>query len=372
METMALPQATRERILSLDILRGFDMFFIMGGDALMAALAAALGYADSVFARQFGHVAWAGLAFEDTIFPLFLFIAGATFPLSLAKQRANGASRSAIARRILRRGLTLVLLGLIYNGLLTFDFAHLRYYGVLQLIGIAWTAAALLRLFTGGRTRVLVAATLLIGTPLLFFFVGAGDFPNAAPFTAEGNLGCWIDRTLVGVAHLHRPLYDPEGAASILSSVVTAILGTFAGDLLESPRPATRKAAMLGGAATLLLATGLILSPVVPLVKNIWTSSFVLVTGGYSAAMLALFYDIFDVRKIRLGATFFRVIGLNAITIYLAQEIVGFQHMTAFLFGGLAALLPDAWGRVAFYLGYVAVCWLFLAVLYRKNIFLKV
>ena len=362
-----------ERLLSLDVLRGFDMFFIMGGDALMAALAAAFGAANGAFARQFQHVPWAGLAFEDTIFPLFLFIAGVSFPFSLAKRLANGASKSAILLHTLRRGFTLILLGLVTYGLLNLDFAHQRVFGVLQQIGFAWMVAAILRLYLGWRARTVIALTLLVGTSLLFSLVGAPDFPNAAHFTAEGNLGCWFDRTVVGVNHLflHR-IYDPEGSAGFLTSIVTAMLGMFAGDFLRSPRSGSRKALGLLAAAATLVVAGLLASLYVPVVKRLWTSSFVLVAGGYSAAMLALFYYVIDVRKIRFGTTFFRVIGMNAITIYMAQEIIDFNRASRFFVGGVASLLPGTWEAVGLRLGYVAVCWLFLYFLYKKNVFLKV
>lgn len=363
-----------ERLLSLDVLRGFDMFFIMGGDALMAALAAAFGAANGAFARQFQHVPWAGLAFEDTIFPLFLFIAGVSFPFSLAKRLANGASKSAILLHTLRRGFTLILLGLVTYGLLNLDFAHQRVFGVLQQIGFAWMVAAILRLYLGWRARTVIALALLIGTSLLFGLVGAPDFPNAAHFTAEGNLGCWFDRTVVGVNHLflQNKLYDPEGSAGFLTSIVTAMLGMFAGDFLRSPRSGSRKALGLLVAAAVLVVAGLLASLYVPVVKRLWTSSFVLVAGGYSAAMLALFYYVIDVRKIRFGTTFFRVIGMNAITIYMAQQIIDFDRASRFFVGGVASLLPGAWEAVGLRLGYVAVCWLFLYFLYKKNVFLKV
>ncbi len=359
------------RLLSLDALRGFDMFFIMGGAVLIRAICAALGAPNCAFANQFRHVPWAGLAFQDTIFPLFLFIAGVSLPFSTAKRLARGATKGQIAWHAVVRGCTLMLFGLIYNGLLKCDFAHFRVFGVLQLIGFAWMVAALLYVWLGRRARVAVAIALLLGSWLLFRFVGAPDFPEAAPFSAEGNLGCWFDRTLFK-GHILCRRFDPEGSAGLLPAIVTPMLGTFAGELLRGTLSGGRKSATLLAGGALLVGAGFLLSFSQPLVKALWSSSFVLVTGGYSAAMLALFYYVIDVRGWRRGALFFNVIGLNAITIYLAQRIVEVKAPVKFLFGGLSGLLPSAWQPVGLALGHVAVCWFFLYFLYRRKIFLKV
>ena len=156
-------EVKNQRLQSLDALRGFDMFFIMGGGALFVGLAT---WCPTPFfqaiASQMEHVPWHGFAFEDMIFPLFLFIAGISFPYSLEKQKASGMTSSAIYRKVIRRGLVLVLLGCIYNGLLDFDFANQRYASVLGRIGLAWMFAALI--FLNVQTRVRIGIVALIGT----------------------------------------------------------------------------------------------------------------------------------------------------------------------------------------------------------------
>lgn len=359
------------RLLSLDVLRGFDMLFIMGGCSLALALCAAFGAPDGALARQFRHVPWEGLAFKDMIFPLFLFIAGASFPFSAAKRLAQGATRAALVGHVLRRGAVLAVLGLCYNGLLAFDFAHLRVFGALQLIGFAWTVAALLAIGFERRARLVLALALLLGPSALFWLVGAPDFPDAAPFTPEGNLGCWVDRTLWG-GHILQPRFDPEGTAGLLASPATALLGVLAGDVLRSSLSGARKAAALFLSGALLVVAGLALSPVVPVVKALWSASFVLVTGGCSAMLLGAFYFALDVKGWRRGAMFFRVIGMNALTIYLAQRGVDFGKVSDFLLGGAVRLLPPDGRPVGMALAYLATCWLLLYFLYRKGIFLKV
>lgn len=359
------------RIVSLDVLRGFDMLFIMGGGPLMLAICAALGCPDCAFADQFRHVEWEGLRFEDTIFPLFLFIAGVSFPFSMTKRLSQGGTRLSLCMHAVRRGLTLMFLGLVYNGFFGFDFAHLRVFGVLQLIGFAWMSAAILYVFFGVKTRAALAVILLIGSWLLFRFVGAPDFPDAVHFSPEGNLGCWIDRT-VFANHIYEKLFDPEGTAGLLPAIVTPMLGMFAGDLLKSRFSGGVKALVLLGVAALMVGVGLLMSLSIPVVKALWSSSFVLVAGGYSMAMLAVFYWIVDVRGVKWWTFFFKVIGMNSITIYMAQRIVGFRAIDSFFFKGLASLFPPLWGEVVLALGYVVLCWLFLLFLYRKGVFLKV
>ena len=367
-----MSETKQGRLMSLDALRGFDMLFIMGGGSLMLALCKAFGCPDGAFAEQFYHVPWEGLRFEDTIFPLFLFIAGVSFPFSMSKRLANGSTRASLCWHSVRRGLTLILFGLIINGLLKLDFAHLRFYGVLQFIGFTWMVASILYVWLDAKARAAIAVVLLLGSWLLFRFVGAPDFPDALPFTPEGNLGCWVDRTVFGSAHIYKKLFDPEGAAGFLPGIVTPMLGMFAGDLLKSSLSGAKKTLVLLASAAVLISAGLLMTVSMPIVKALWNSSFVLVAGGYSAAMLALFYWIVDVRGWTGWTLFFKVIGMNSITIYMAQRIVNFGGIRSYFFGGLAGLFPPVWGEVVLALGYIAVCWLFLYFLYRKNVFLKV
>ena len=222
----------QSRLASLDAARGFDMFFIMGGEGLVVSIAALLGFPE--FHASFGHVPWDGLNFMDTVFPTFLFLAGVTFPFSAAKSRERGATDLQIGLKALRRCALLILLGLIHDGpLLRFDFAHLRVWSVLGRIGIAWFGAALLYLAFRTKARVGIAAGLLAFVVIATRFLLAPDAPDAAsPFSAEGNIGCWLDRTLTG-GHTYQPHFDPEGFAGILPAVVTAMLGMFVGEIVR-------------------------------------------------------------------------------------------------------------------------------------------
>lgn len=225
-------QKQSRRLLSLDALRGFDMFFIMGGASLFVALATL--FPNSFFQAiggQMDHVEWDGLTHHDTIFPLFLFIAGISFPFSLEKQREQGKSESDIYKRIVRRGITLVLLGCVYNGLLQFDFANLRCASVLARIGLGWMFAALLFVHFRTSVRAWIAGTILVGYWVWIAFIPVPG-AEAGPFTLEGNWVGYVDRLLLP-GRLHQGFFDPEGLLSTLPGIVTAMLGMFTGEFIK-------------------------------------------------------------------------------------------------------------------------------------------
>lgn len=360
------------RLASLDALRGFDMLFIMGGEGLVYAVAKALGHPE--FKASFGHVEWHGLQFMDGIFPLFLFMAGVSFPFSCAKSRERGLGDRTIALKALKRGIVLVLLGLVCNRILDFDFSHLRVWSVLGRIGVAWMIAAWLYLLLGVKARLGVAVGILAAVTFGTCLITAPGAPMPVdPFSPEGNFGCWLDRTLTG-GHIYRPLYDPEGFAGFFPAIVTAMLGMFAGEIVRrgGTTATRRKALELLWVGILCFAAGLALSAVFPVNKKLWSPSFVLVLGGISFALLSLFYWIIDVRGWRRWSLFFTVIGMNSITIYMTQRIVNFNNASSFFFKGVASLFPEAWAPVVFQGGYIAVCWLFLYFLHRQRFYLKV
>jgi predicted acyltransferase len=365
-----------KRLLSLDTLRGFDMMFIMGFATIIAALCRLFPGGDqSWLCLQMSHVAWDGLRHHDTIFPLFLFIAGISFPFSYAKQLSKGASRGQVYAKIFKRGFVLVLLGFIYSGLFDLKFSTLRFYSVLARIGLAWMFAAMFFIHFSPRTRVVIAAFLLLGYWLLLRFVPAPDAPGSGPFSLEGNLVGYIDRTLWPNHLYQKGLFDPEGLLSLVPAIVTAMLGMFTGEFVridETKISGSRKSLYMFLASVVMLGLGLLWSLDFPINKALWSSSFVLVVGAYSLAMFALFYYIIDVRGWTGWTKFFEVIGLNSITIYMAQRIIPFSSINKFFLGGLSHLCPEPWGKLILAIGYFTLCWLFLWFLYKKKVFLKV
>jgi len=367
------PASPSSRLLSIDALRGFDMFWIIGGHELVTTLAewGDWRFKDEVDV-QLEHVPWEGFHFYDLIFPLFLFLVGAVLPFSLASMRQKGESTSRIYRRIVRRTALLFLLGLLFNQALQFDFEALRIAGVLQRIALCYGLAAILVTLVGWRGQALIASAILAGYWALLAFVAApGHSP--ADYTKEGNLAGWVDRHYLP-GKIYEAYYgygDNEGLLSTIPAVATALLGALAGQWLRSGRTPPRKFLGLLVAGAACLAAGLAWGQVFPIIKNLWTSSFVLVAGGWSLVLLALFYGVIDVLGFRWWAFFFIVVGCNAIVIYVAPKFVNFDHTARFLFGGLIKH-AGTFEPVARAISILAVKWLILWYLFRQKLFLRV
>ena len=363
-----------KRLESLDALRGFDMVWIIGLASVVRGFCRMFpGGQDWWFERQFHHVPWDGLAFYDTIFPLFIFIAGVSFPFSYARQLERGHTPLKVHLNIFRRAVLLILLGMVYNGLLAFSFDGFRYASVLGKIGIAWAVAALVYVHLGIRARAAVLAGLLVGYWALLHCVAPDAPAGAGSFSLEGCLPGYLDRIGFTPGRLYcKGLLEPSGTVvSSLGSSASAMMGMFAGDVLRG-RSLTqgRKTVCLAAAGLAALVAGLLVSIDCPIVKNLWTPSFSLVVGGYSFMMLALFYWIIDVRGWRRWCVFFEIVGLNSITIYMLSRIVDYKSMSHFLFGGVASWFPDA----AFVesLGVFVLCWLTCWFLHRHKVYLKI
>ena len=360
----------KERLMSLDALRGFDMLFIMGLATFVVAvcnLFPSCGFMQWL-SSQMKHVDWNGLTHHDTIFPLFLFVAGVSFPFSIAKQRASGKSEKQIFFKIITRGLILVFLGMVYNGFFRLDFANLRYASVLGRIGLAWMFSALLFMKFKPKVLAVIGVVILVGYWLLMWLIPGG--PDTYSF--DNNLVGMVDRAILPGKLNH---FDPEGLLSTLPAIVTAMLGMFTGQFIRISSDkisGNKKVLYMIIAAAALLVIGLLWNIVFPINKKLWSSSFVCVVASYSLFMLALFYYFIDVKGYRRWTLFFRVVGMNSITIYLAQQIINFRQVSRYFISGLAGMCPEAWGRLINETGYIIACWLFLYFLYKKNVFLKV
>lgn len=363
--------AVAGRLVSLDALRGFDMFWIIGGREVLQTWANWLDSPgkDEIY-RQFHHVRWEGFVFYDLIFPLFLFVVGAVLPFSMAQHRQRGDSGTAIHMRILRRAILLILLGLLYGHALKLDPAEFRLSGVLQRIGICYFVAALFVVHTGVRVQTAVLAALLLGYWALLAWVPAPGSPPG-DFTMQGSLPGWVDRNFLPGKLLYYGHGDNEGILSTFPAVGTTLLGVLAGHWLRSAWSAGIKVLGLVLAGLACLGLGSLWGQWFPIIKNIWTSSYVLVAGGWSLLLLAVFYGIIDGLGYRRWAFFFVVIGANAITIYVARQFINFSYTTDFFLGGLARHL-GGFGPVSLAMGLVAIEWLLLLYLYRNRIFLRV
>ncbi len=366
-------RANPERLMSIDALRGFDMFWIVGGDDLAHALGKWWGAPFGTrFAEQFSHVEWEGFRFYDLIFPLFLFLVGAVLPFSLRKYQAGDHPKSVALARIARRVVLLFLLGLVYNNLLSFHLDTLRVTGVLQRIAICYGIAAMIFLLTNIRTQVILFAAILVGYWAILMFVPSPE-SRAGDLAKETNLAGYLDRHYLP-GKIYESFYgygDNEGLLSTIPAVATALLGVLAGHWLLTDRARWSKAVGLAMMGLACLGLGTLWSRDFPVIKILWTSTYVLVAGGWSLLLLALFYTIIDVIKLRAWAFFFVVIGVNAITIYVASRFIPFDTISNRLFGGVARL-SGGFRPVVLALGTVVLEWILLLHLYRNRIFLRV
>jgi predicted acyltransferase len=361
------------RIASLDALRGFDMFWIIGGDAICRSLPALW---DAPWARflagQVEHKPWAGFTFYDLIFPLFLFIIGAVFPFSLLQRVEKGDSRKTIYLHVVKRAMLLILLGLVAGGLLNFDLAGMRWTGVLQRIGVCYLLVALLVLNTKVKTQVAVFAGVL-----LLYWAALALIPvpghGAGLMTPEGSLHSYIDQQVLP-GKISAEFYGPGDSLGVLSTLTAAcslLLGVFAGYWLKSDRNGKTKTLGLVAAGAACLAAGYVWGLAFPIIKHIWTSSYVLWGGGWSLLLMALFYWLIDVKGRGRWAFFFVVIGTNAILIYFGQQVVDFEGIARFFLGG-AERYAGLLAPLVIPVGALAAKWAGLLFLHRRRIYLKV
>ena len=367
-----------ERLRSLDALRGFDMFWIVGGEVLVHKLA---HYTQWPWMNWLGgelrHVKWEGFQFYDLIFPLFLFLAGVALPYSLGRQLEKGAPKWRLLLKIGTRVALLIALGVIYNGGLALKpLAETRVFSVLGLIGIAYGIAAVIYLYTPTRTKPITlaacAAGILLGYWAALSWIPVPDI-GAGVITAKGSLSGFIDRELFPW-RLHTPNFDPEGFLPSLAASAVALMGALTGHLLRNIQmPPLRKGLIMLAAGLLALGVAHLWGQSLPIVKNMWTSSFMLHCAGWSLIFLSVFYLIIDVLGVWRWSFFFIVIGMNPILIYLATRIMPLQHTSNFFFGGIINKFAEepmhAWlGALA----YIITWWVALHFLYRRKCFLRV
>lgn len=364
----------QQRLYSLDALRGFDMFWIIGAEEVFHKLAeitkSPFWEALSV---QFTHPSWHGFAAYDMIFPLFLFLAGVATPYSIGKQLESGKSRTELLTRVIKRGLILVLLGVVYNnGLEIRPIAEIRFGSVLGRIGLAYMFANIIYLFFKTRGQAIWFIALLLGYWALLAFNAAPGYPMG-DMSMEGNFASYLDR-LVMPGKLYLGIHDPEGIVSTLPAIGTALLGIFAGNLLRATSLENRKktALQLVGLGLILIILAQLWNLVFPINKNLWTSSFTLQCGGISLLLMSLFYYIIDILEYRKWAFFFKVIGMNSILIYMSGVFINWSYTTNALFKWVGQWVGSPYDIVVLAICFVGVQWAFLYLLYKQKLFLRV
>jgi predicted acyltransferase len=377
-KTTTLPQPPAAiikpaRLASIDALRGFDMLMIAGGGQFIEHLGGKTGlvWVDTL-AAQFVHPAWHGFSFYDFIFPLFLFLAGTSLPFSLSSGLAQGLSKGELLRKVGKRMLILICLGILYKNapLDIFYPANIRYGSVLGRIGIASFLAAALYLYVGSRQRVYVAGGILFLYYLAFVLVPVPGY-GAGDFSFEGNLAGWFDRQVMP-GRLLQKTYDELALFTQLPAACLAIFGTLAGETLLSSLAASEKIKRLLLMGIVGITLGLLWNILFPINKHLWSSSFILLTSGLAFVSLALFYWIIDVQNLQKWAFFFVVIGMNSLVMYLAYRFIDFNESSRLLFSGIYEHAAEKWHEVYQTLGGLLLAWLLLYFLWRKRVFVKV
>lgn len=365
----------KARLHSLDALRGFDMFWIIGGGELLQAIAGCFpGKGFQVMAGQMEHVPWAGFHFYDLIFPLFMFISGATIPIAILPKLQMGTPKKDVILKIARRMVILIILGIIFNGTLRQGFANARYASVLGQIGISYFIASMILIHTYSfKTRLIWLIGLLAGYAALQLWVPVPGY-GAGVLTPEGSINSYIDRNFLP-GRMGQGSFDALGLLCILSASAVTLMGSFAGQILIKNDMETRKklvVLILTGAG--LIIPALLLNPFYPVIKNCWTSTYNLLTGGISFILVAIFFLIIDVWGLKKWSFFFRVIGLNSIFIYLISvgNLVEVSHTTESFLGWIISPAGENTGQLIFVTGNIILCWLLLYFMYRKKIFIKV
>jgi predicted acyltransferase len=356
-----------KRIMSLDALRGFDMFWIIGGSEIFTGLAKSIGGPFNLLVPQFEHVRWEGLHFFDLIWPLFMFIVGVSIPISIEKRKAEGATKKSLYLHAIRRSIVLFILGMIaQGGLLQWDLSKLRpCYSVLHGIAAGYLIAFIVAVELKPRMQGLVTVLFLLlywAVIMLVPVPGVG----AGVLTPDGNLAIWVDKVVLGRFQYGENtwfLSYPGFASSVL-------LGVLACHLIRLPVSENKKVLFLAMTGIGATVTGLIWSLVFPVIKLMWTSPYVLIGGGFGFIMLALFYWVIEVKGYRKWAFFFAVIGMNSIAVYMAMMLFNFSLIGDIFVG---ALLPrmGLWDSLVSATAAFAIIWLILYWMYRTKTFVK-
>ena len=377
---------TKGRLVSLDVLRGFVMFWIMSGEHIVHALAKAAPIPVFVWmSSQLHHTDWNGITFYDMIFPIFLFVAGVSMPYSFEKKMSIAGVRTPmelptkekkkIYLSMLKRTCILLLLGFVVNGLLRFEgYDQTRFASVLGRIGLAWFFAGIIYLNFDLKKQLFWFIGILVGYYLVLKLVPVPNF-GAGILTPEGSFSSYIDQQFLP-GRLHSKVYDPEGLFSTIPAIATALLGMFLGTFLKDKAKdfsTNKKLLIMITSAVILMGIRILWNYDFPINKRLWSSSFVCYVGGFSILLFTFFYLIIDVMGFHKWAFPLILIGSNSILIYMASEgLINFRHTAEFVFGGVIKFSPLIWQPVFTTLSVTVVQLILLYFLYKRKLFLKV
>lgn len=362
---------TKERLVSLDTFRGFIMLWLAGGTAVMRSLhAIEKNPVINLLVYEFDHTPWQGLRFYDCIWPSFMLMVGISIPFAVAK-RSKTQSESEIRWHALRRATVLFLLGSVRESVFLGHPYLIELSSALQPIAIAYLVTFLI-VRKSVRVQAAVASLILVGYGFVLALVPAPGIA-AGTYALNHNLVNYVDLVFLR-PHWQVWPYAPEGWGTILSTIPTistTIFGLMIGELLMSPRSKSAKVKIIASAGIGGVALGWLLSPFIPVVMKMWTTSYGVMTAGWACLMFAFFFWFIDLRGYKRWATPLVVIGMNAIFIYMFMSIIPvgkivgvFSHPIATRLGSLGELFSA--------LAVLVVAWLLLFWMYKRKIFIKV
>ncbi len=369
-----------KRLVSLDALRGLNMFWIIGAERIADAFSQLRFPGAHFISMQLNHAKWNGFTFYDLIYPMFIYVVGVSIVFAIGNRRERGDAPLKTLQQIFTRTVLLFLVGLYMSnsgldlhGWLT----NLRWMGVLQRIAICYFGAAILVLFVRPQYQAIIAVTILLGYWLLLKFVPVPGFGAGVWDIPEASFANYIDKLFLPGRRYYRT-WDPEGLLSTFPALVTCLFGVFTGFWLRNEtdfkkRTITRekKVAWLGIVGLVLLGLGILWGFDFPINKKIWTSSFVLVTGGLSAIVMALFYWIIDIKGYKRWAFPFVVIGLNSIFIYVANNFLPMNVISRWMIGNELLNWFGTARSLSIAILTFGMEWLLLYVMYERKLFIR-
>lgn len=373
----------QQRLESLDVLRGFDLFCLVALGKIVHKLSDATQAPvfDSIL-PCFDHVHWEGFSSWDLVMPLFMFMSGITIPFALSRYKES-SDKSLVYKRIAKRVILLWIFGMMCQGnLLALDPDRIYLYSnTLQAIAMGYLISALFFLHTSLRTQIISAGILLLIYWGAMEFMTIGNY-GGGNYSPDGNLAEWIDREVLGRFRDGASLVNGEVVFSkgyrytwILSSLtfgVTAMSGTFAGYILKYKEwTPQKKLAYLFIIGASMVAIGWIWGIWHPVIKKIWTSSMTLVSSGYCFLLMALFYYIIDYKGYRKYTGWLKVYGMNSIMAYMLTQCINFTSVSQSIFRGLEQYIGSYY-PLLITLSNIAIIYTILWWMYKKKIFLRV
>jgi predicted acyltransferase len=370
-ESQVIPKSGR--LECLDALRGFDMFWIVGADAIVNKL---LAHSQSPFLvalrGHFDHYEWEGFRFYDLIMPLFLFMIGVSMTFSYSKRLQRGDSKWLVFRHVMIRVLLLTFLGAMIDGnLLTYDFHKFQLpYSVLFVLSLGYLVSSIILLNLKLPWQIVTTVCMLVVYWLIQTFAPAPGHIIGV-YSPGTTFGDWLNERVMGnwQGEFHRPWI-----VAMTTYGSTAMLGVFAGHVLRSQNTQRRKLLWLLALGIFCLVAGWAWSYQFPIIKKTWTSTYVLVAGGWSYLLLALFYLFIDVWRFHRWAFPFKMIGMNAIAAYMAWKLFGsaFHRIAAVFTEGISKyVVPSNYPLIEAVAAMLAL-WIMLYAMYRKGVFLKI